>query len=77
MDSSPVPLRLAAAFARAQELRLPETAAQHCRNALQILEALQELLLEDDYKFPDATLRTLAGARDRVWQAIWLLEEHR
>jgi hypothetical protein len=45
---------------------------------LQILEALQVLLVDDPHlglPLNDA-LRLLAGAKDRVWQAVWELEEH-
>ena len=60
-----------------QMLRVPaEGPAEHCRNALQLLEEVQRLLLRDPrYGLPmNETLRTLAGARDRVWQAVWELE---
>jgi len=54
----------------------PEGPAEHCRNALQLLDEVQALLLLDPRcGLPmNETLRTLAGARDRVWQAVWELE---
>ena len=55
-----------------------EGPAEHCRNALQLLEELQGVLVEDPRRavpLLDEGLRLLAGARDRVWQAVWQLEQ--
>lgn len=54
-----------------------EGPAEHCRNALQLLGELQELLVRDPRSgLPlNEGLRLLAGARDRVWQAVWQLED--
>jgi hypothetical protein len=44
-----------------------------------LLEQLQVLLVDDPHcGLPlNEGLRLLAGAKDRVWQAVWQLENHR
>ncbi len=55
----------------------PERPQDHVRNALQLLDGLQRLLLADPHLthvLLDERLRLLAGARGRLWQAVDLLE---
>ena len=54
-----------------------EGPAQHCRNALQLLDELQRRLLDDPTygALPlHESLRLLAGARGRIWRAVWACE---
>ena len=56
----------------------PEGPAQHCRNALQLLDELQRRLLDDPTygALPlHESLRLLAGARGRIWRAVWACEK--
>ncbi len=72
----------AAQIVNATAARPPQQAsegpAEHCRNALALLDALQELLLDDPRGLPltDA-LQLLWAAENRMWQSVWLLEPPR